>query len=105
VGIEFDAGGGYAGFDHASPLARSGGKPVVLREWRLERPSMLVGDGATDLEGRPEVDLFVAYMGVAYRPAVAAGADVVLRDRSLAPVLALAANRDDRERLLGSAWE
>jgi hypothetical protein len=76
-----------------------------VRAWRLTRPAMLVGDGATDLEARPEVDLFVAYMGVAHRPAVAAGADVVLAAESLAPVLALAASDRDRERLGGTAWE
>ncbi|HLL47609.1 MAG TPA: hypothetical protein VK399_12915, partial [Longimicrobiaceae bacterium] len=53
---------------------------------------------------RPAVDAFAAYMGVAFRPAVAAGADVVLRDPSLAPVLALAAGPEDRARLAGSRW-
>jgi phosphoserine phosphatase len=104
VGIDFSAEGRYAGFDAQSPLARSGGKADVVREWGLPRPSVLVGDGATDLEAKPEVDLFVAYMGVAYREAVAAGADVVLSRRSLAPALALAAGDLDRERLRGSAW-
>jgi phosphoserine phosphatase len=51
---------------------------------------MLVGDGITDLEARPPADLFVAYAGVVQRPAVVEAADVVLRARSLAPVLALA---------------
>ena len=51
---------------------------------------MLVGDGITDLEARPPADLFVAYAGVVERPPVVAAADVVLRARSLAPVLALA---------------
>jgi hypothetical protein len=43
-------------------------------------------------------------MGVAFRPAVAAGADFVLRDESLAAVLSLAAGDADRERLRGSRW-
>jgi phosphoserine phosphatase len=104
VGIEFAADGGYAGFEHASPLARSGGKTEVVREWDLPRPSLLVGDGATDLEAKPAVDAFAAYMGVAFRANVAAGADFVLRDESLAPVLSLAAGEADRERLRGSRW-
>jgi phosphoserine phosphatase len=81
VGIEFDADGSYAGYERTSPLARSGGKGSILRGWGLERPSLLVGDGATDLEARPEVDAFAAYMGVAHRQAVADQADVVLRLR------------------------
>ncbi len=104
VGVRFDEAGAYAGFDEASPLARSGGKAEVLRAWSLPRPSLLVGDGATDLEARPAVDAFAAYMGVAFRDAVAAGADFVLRDPSLAPVLALAAGDADRARLAHSPY-
>ena len=104
VGIDFDGGGGYAGFERASPLARSGGKEQVIRAWALPRPALLVGDGATDLEARPAVDAFAAYMGVAFRPAVAAAADFVLRGESLAAVLSLAAGDADRERLRGSRW-
>jgi phosphoserine phosphatase len=104
VEIRFDADGGYAGFDRDSPLARSGGKAEVLRDWGVRRPSMLVGDGATDLEAAEAVDLFVAFMGVAFRPAVAAGADVVLRTPALAPVLALATSPEERDRLLRSSW-
>jgi phosphoserine phosphatase len=104
VGIEFGGDGGYRGFEHGSPLARSGGKSEVIGGWGLPRPSLLVGDGATDLEARPAVDAFAAYMGVAFRANVAAGADFVLRDRSLAPVLSLAASPAERERLAASEW-
>lgn len=104
VDIHFDAGGEYLDFERDSPLARSGGKAEVLRAWDLHRPSLLVGDGATDLEARPAVDRFAAFMGVAFRPAVAAGADVVLRAPTLAPVLALAATPDERQRLASSPW-
>ncbi len=104
VGIDFHPDGRYRGYDRASPLARSGGKPRVVAGWNLPRPALLVGDGATDLEARPAVDGFAAFMGVAFRPPVAAGADVVLRAPSLAPVLALAADEAERERLAGSRW-
>lgn len=104
VGVEFHADGGYRDFEHGSPLARSGGKEEVIRAWDLPRPTLLVGDGATDLEARPAVDAFAAYMGVAWRAPVAEGADVVLRDPSLAPVLSLAASPADRARLERSEW-
>ena len=92
VDLWFDADGRYAGFDARSPLAYSGGKHLQLAHWQPApaRPAMLVGDGMTDLEARPAVDLFVAYAGVVERPAVTAAADVVIRSPSLAPVLALA---------------
>jgi hypothetical protein len=54
---------------------------------------MLVGDGATDLEAKPAVALFVAFAGVAARPNVMAAADVVIRQKTMAPVLALALDR------------
>jgi len=104
VDVRFGDDGAYAGFDDASPLARSGGKAAAIAAWDLPRPALLVGDGATDLEARPAVEAFAAYMGVAFRPAVAAGADFVLRDASLAPVLSLAATGQDRRRLAGSAF-
>ncbi|MBA4156515.1 MAG: HAD-IB family phosphatase [Gemmatimonadetes bacterium] len=104
VGIRFGEQGEYAGFDEASPLARVGGKAEVIRKWNLPRPTLLVGDGATDAEARPAVDSFAAYMGVAYRAAVADAADVVLRAASLAPVLALAAGSAERDRLRTSEW-
>ena len=92
VDIHFDASDRYAGYEDDSPLARAGGKHEVLGRWRatLTAPIMLVGDGATDLEAAPAVDLFVAFAGVAKRASVTAAADVVIRGRSLAPVLPLA---------------
>ncbi|NJD10650.1 MAG: HAD-IB family phosphatase [Gemmatimonadetes bacterium] len=92
VDLSFDADGHYRSFDEASPLTRAGGKRELLNIWRqeLKGPVMFVGDGATDLEARDVADLFVAYAGVVARSAVMAGADVVVRSSSLAPVLALA---------------
>lgn len=92
VDIHFDAAGDYAGFDEASPLTRSAGKPEIIRAWgtSLARPVMLVGDGATDLAAAGEVEMFVAFAGVLERPHVTAAADVVIRERSLASILSLA---------------
>lgn len=91
VELQFDDDGQYAGYDTTSPLARSGGKRVVLEHWDppLTRPILFVGDGITDLEARPAVDHFVAFAGVAARPEVIAGADTVLSTPSLHPLLAL----------------
>ncbi len=104
VAIHFGAEGAYAGFDAASPLARSNGKAQVIGAWNLPRPALLVGDGATDREARPAVDAFAAYTAVAARPAAMEGADYVLREPSLAAVLALACSAEDRARLAGTEW-
>lgn len=104
VDLELDAAGDYVGFDSRSPLTRAGGKGDVIRDWELPGPILLVGDGATDLEARPAVDAFVAFMGVVHRPAVAAGADFVISGRSLAPVLAIAPSAAERELLRENGW-
>jgi phosphoserine phosphatase len=92
VDIAFGPDGAYSGFDAASPLARAGGKREVIEAWKppLPPPIMLVGDGATDLEAKPAVDLFVAFTGVVARPAIAEAADRVVQGPSLLPVLDLA---------------
>ena len=96
VDISFNNAGEYDRFDDRSPLARSGGKSTVVRQWlpRLPRPIMMVGDGITDLEVKPLVDLFVAFAGVVERAAVVDMASVVIRARSLAPVFAIALGGD-----------
>jgi phosphoserine phosphatase len=104
VAIHFGPDGAYAGFDAQSPLARSNGKAQVIGAWNLPRPALLVGDGATDREARPAVDAFAAYAGVVERPAAVDGADFVLREPSLAAVLALACSDEDRARLADSPW-
>ncbi len=64
VDLYFDAAGHYAGFDEAYPTTRSGGKPEIIRALKAElRPArvVMVGDGASDLETTPEVDLFIGF--------------------------------------------
>ncbi|HEX6053788.1 MAG TPA: HAD-IB family phosphatase [Gemmatimonadaceae bacterium] len=95
VDIRFSAQGEYAGFDAASPLAATGGKRVAIERWNVGRPAAMVGDGSTDLEARPVVDLFVAFAGVIERPAVVNAADVIIRANSLAPLLPLVVNVDE----------
>lgn len=92
VDVNFDDDGEYASYDAGSPLAYAGGKRVMVERWlpELERPIMLVGDGMTDLEAEPVIDMFVAFAGVVDRPTVAAAADTVVRAPSLAPILPLA---------------
>jgi len=91
VDVRLDARGAYAGFEEDSPLARAGGKLLVLEELRREVPSLvLVGDGATDLEAAPAAARFVAFAGVERREAVLAAARVHCLEpdfRSLVPLL------------------
>jgi phosphoserine phosphatase len=95
VEISFNEDGSYAGFDAASLLAANGGKRRAIEQWNVDRPAMMVGDGNTDLEARPAVDMFVAFAGVVERPSVVGAADAVVRANSLAPLLPLALHVDE----------
>ncbi len=69
--------GTYAGYGNDYPTTRAGGKNEIIREWRSAmRPErvIMIGDGASDLETQPDVDLFVGYGGVVARPRVKAAA-------------------------------
>lgn len=79
VPVRLDGGGRYVGME-PSPLARSGGKPVVLAGLDLARPALAVGDGVTDLEMRSQVDAFMAFTRFVRRAPVVAGADHESRD-------------------------
>lgn len=73
VDLYFDAAGNYAGYDENYPTTRSGGKPEVIRALKRElNPSrvVMVGDGVSDLETKPEVDLFVGFGRYAARAKV-----------------------------------
>lgn len=90
VDVFFEEDGAYRDFDRESPLARSHGKVPVLRALRARHaPLLFVGDGVTDLEARPVVDLFVGYGGVVARDAVRAGAERFYDDADLSFVLDL----------------
>jgi len=64
VDLFFDSQGRYTGFDEAYPTTRSGGKPEVIQRLKRElSPAkvVMIGDGASDLETKPVVDLFVGF--------------------------------------------
>lgn len=73
VGLSFDANGNYAGYDSAAPTARNGGKPDIIRNLHKDSVSdrtVMLGDGISDWETTPVVDLFIGYGGVVERAAV-----------------------------------
>jgi phosphoserine phosphatase len=78
------------------PLTANGGKSAVIDHeirTRYKGRAMLVGDGLSDLEARPSVDMFVGFGGAVTRARVAAEADVFIRTPYLSPIVALAAGR------------
>lgn len=76
VAVHFDTAGAYMGFDEDSPLYRTGGKAAVCRTLAARHGRIaMVGDGVTDLEAQAGGAFVIGFGGVAYREAVAKGAD------------------------------
>ena len=81
VDLFFDPAGDYAGYDEKFPTTRSGGKPVVIAALKQELKSartVMVGDGVSDLETKPVVDLFIGFGYYTPRAKVKAEAVVFL---------------------------
>jgi len=90
VGLHFDAAGNYTGYERDYPTTRNGGKPEVITNWIQQHAparSVMVGDGISDLETQPVVDLFVGYGGVVARPRVQAEARAFIRHFGELPAL------------------
>jgi len=90
VELYFDEGGNYAGYERDYPTTRNGGKPEVVKKWIPQYAptrTVMVGDGISDLETQPVVDLFVGYGGVVARPRVQAEARAFIRHFDELPTL------------------
>ena len=89
VRLLFDADGRYIDFDRRSFLTRSGGKELVVRSVmaRSKGKSAFIGDGVTDLETKPAVDLFIGFGGVFARPVVKENATVWIGEPTLTAIL------------------
>ncbi len=89
VPLLFTPEGEYIDYDSHSFLARPGGKELVVRDVRARSHgrAAFVGDGVSDLEAKPAVDLFIGFGGVHTRPRVRDNADVFVVERDLRAVL------------------
>ena len=89
VDLRFAPDGSWLDFDRRSPLARPGGKELVVLNLRARShgKAAFIGDGVSDLETKDAVDLFIGFGGVAEREVVAREAAVYVREPSLAALL------------------
>ncbi|MEI6715233.1 MAG: HAD-IB family phosphatase [Verrucomicrobiota bacterium] len=88
VRLQFDGSGKYTGFEPDSPTACTKGKNQVANRLREELgavKSVMVGDGASDLEVKGDVDMVVGFGGYAVREKVKAGADAFIMNLSELP--------------------
>jgi phosphoserine phosphatase len=90
VPLYFDASGAYAGYGADYPTTRNGGKLDVVRQLQAEgtyTTTVMVGDGVSDLETKPGVDLFVGFGAYVSRPRVRAQADRFIHGLDELPAL------------------
>jgi phosphoserine phosphatase len=81
VELRFNTDGSYAGYVESCPTAKSKGKNVVVLKLRDEFKAyqmILVGDGASDLEVKGDVDKMIGFGRYTARPKVKAGADAFI---------------------------
>jgi phosphoserine phosphatase len=79
VPLYFNELGEYSGYGTDYPTTRNLGKNEIIREWRkamLPARVVMIGDGISDLETKPDVDAMVGFGGVVQREKVMNGADV-----------------------------
>jgi phosphoserine phosphatase len=88
-----------------SALEKTHGKAGVIEKLLCEKrgKSMLIGDGTSDLVAGSAVDLFVGYTGIVERERIVNSAPVLLKSRSLAPILLLSAGMQAVQKLEASA--
>lgn len=91
VELHFDEKGNYTGFDQEHPNTRNGGKPKIieaLRKTKEVERVVMVGDGISDLETKPVVDLFIGFGGYVSRARVRREAEAfVTRLSEVIPLL------------------
>lgn len=83
VPLYFDDDGNYQGYGTDYPTTRNQGKNEVIREWKnalLPQRVVMMGDGVSDLETRPDVDQFIGFGGVVARPVVKDSCDCWITD-------------------------
>jgi phosphoserine phosphatase len=90
VELHFSPDGSYKGYAADYPTTRTGGKAEVIAALRAElgpERVVMVGDGASDLETAPEVDLFVGFGGYVTRQKVKLEAKAFVTSLAAIPAL------------------
>jgi phosphoserine phosphatase len=90
VELFFAADGTYLAYDRDFPSTRTGGKLEVINRLRAElspQKVVMVGDGASDLETRPGVDLFVGFGGFVARERLRREAAAFVHSLAAVPAL------------------
>ena len=87
VDIYFNEDGSYLNYDLNSPLARTGGKAVVVGMFKGQGSLVMVGDGKTDMEAKEAGAYVLGFGGVVDRAIVRELADFYTTEPTLLSVL------------------
>ena len=87
VDIYFNEDGSYLNYDLNSPLARTGGKAVVVATLKGQGSLVMIGDGKTDMEAKEAGAYVLGFGGVVDRAIVRELADFYTTEPSLLSVL------------------
>lgn len=87
VDIYFNEDGSYRNYDLNSPLARTGGKAVVVGTLKAQGSLVMIGDGKTDLEAKQAGAYVLGFGGVVDRAIVRELADFYTTEPTLHSVL------------------
>jgi phosphoserine phosphatase len=92
VPVFFNEYGTYAGYDADFPTTRNHGKNEIIKEWKratLPARVVMIGDGISDLETKPDIDVMVGFGGIISREKVKAGADIWVEGFAESSVISL----------------
>lgn len=87
VDIYFNEDGSYRNYDLNSPLAKTGGKAVVVGTLKAQGSLVMIGDGKTDMEARQAGAYVLGFGGVVDRAIVRESADFYTTEPTLLSVL------------------
>lgn len=86
VDMYFDENGEYTCYETDSPLAKNGGKAVIIKSLNAKN-LVMVGDGKTDLEAQQAGAQVIGFGGVVNRTVVRENADFFVANESLTAIL------------------
>jgi phosphoserine phosphatase len=90
VPLYFHGDGSYKAYGEDYPTTRNLGKNEVIRDWKeamLPQRVVMMGDGISDLETKPEVDHFIGFGGVVARSNIKSASDHWLMDMNSRAIL------------------
>jgi phosphoserine phosphatase len=87
VDVYFNEDGSYGHYDLNSPLAKTGGKAIIVSSLKTQGSLAMIGDGKTDLEAKQAGAYVLGFGGVVDRAIVRELADFYTTEPSLLSVL------------------